>query len=269
MTAKDKPKVVVLGAGWLGQELCLQLQASGCQVEGTRTTANNVYPWSRVLRSEQQQLEHTLSLQQAYWVCAIPPRARKADSNYLATLQQSLELAQQMSAKGFLLCSSTGVYNTDAGHYNEQGELASKASTRINVLRSAEELVLQQGGKVLRLAGLQGPNREPGRFVAGKALSSSSNARVNMVERQDVIDAISSVLMQWQQAQSIYNVCYPAHPTREDYYRYHCQQQGTAMPSFAATDNVDRVIQAQAITELGFSYRYPIYCEGSIPLGSK
>lgn len=257
--------LVVLGAGWLGEALCREAELQGWQIEGTRTQASEMHSWSRQLvLTENGTLAHSISLHNAYWVCAIPPRARHVDSNYLETLEQALLLAKNMSAAGFLLCSTTGVYSTENGEYDEQGKLADKANRRVDILRTAEEMVLNAGGKVVRLAGLQGPGREPGRFVAGKALSSSANGRVNMVHRGDVIAAINTVIARWQDAADIYNVCYPAHPTRQAFYQYHCEKLGTEMPSFASSKEEARIIKAERITELGFAYHHPIVNESEL-----
>ncbi|PCK33508.1 NADP-binding protein [Pseudoalteromonas piscicida] len=251
--------VVVLGAGWLGEAICQKAQLQGWQIEGTRTKPDHSHTWSRqFVLTEQGAIKHSITLKHAYWICAIPPRARQIESNYLETLEQALSLAKQMSAEGFLLCSSTGVYSTAEGEYDEQGELADKSNLRVNILRSAEELVLKSGGKVVRLAGLQGPNREPGRFVAGKALSSSANGRVNMVHRDDVVAAINCIVTYWQQAADVYNICYPAHPTRAAFYQRHCEKLGNPQPSFASSTVQARIIKAERIAELGFEYRYPI-----------
>lgn len=252
--------VVVLGAGWLGEAICQHAQLQGWQVEGTRTQLHHTHPWSRqFVLTEQGQVEHSVTLEHAYWICAIPPRARQVDSNYLNTLEQALSLAKKMSAKGFLLCSSTGVYDTADAEYDEQGALADKSTLRVSILRGAEERVLNSGGKIARLAGLQGPNREPGRFVAGKALSSSANARVNMVHRDDVVAAITSTVAHWQEAADIYNICYPSHPTRKAFYQRHCKRLGNPEPTFASSATQERIIKAERITELGFEYRHAIY----------
>ncbi|MFM9597444.1 hypothetical protein ACKI1O_49920, partial [Streptomyces scabiei] len=89
-------------------------------------------------------------------VCAMPPRSRQHDSNYQATLEHSLKLAKAMNAQGFLLCSSTGVYDPSAKTYDETSNITA-SDERQKRLINAEQSVLKAGGKVLRLAGLVGP----------------------------------------------------------------------------------------------------------------
>ena len=253
----DGMKLVILGAGWLGRQLIEVAKLQGWQVQGTsRNPENHNLPLRKFLYT-QMGLDHDVDLQQAYWVCAIPPKARHANSDYLDTLDAAISLANDLQCRGFLLCSSTGVYPELEGEYFEQSKLDSN-TIRKKILIEAENKVLDINGKVLRLAGLVGPGREPGKFVAGKVLKSSSKAAVNMVHQQDVIDAIVHVLLKWENADSIYNVCYPWHPMRENYYQEKCKKLGTLAPSFEKSTVVKRIINGAAIEQLGFEYKMPI-----------
>ncbi|NOU52781.1 NADP-binding protein [Pseudoalteromonas sp. JBTF-M23] len=252
-------KLVVLGAGWLGKPLCLMAKEKGWQVEGTRTRPAHEEGYERVFCLTNDKLHSNVSLEDAWWVCAIPPRARQKDSNYLSLLNEALSLSKKLNRKGFLLCSSTGVYPNENGRYTEQFDVLSKdVSTRQNILVSGEKQVLSDGGKILRLAGLVGPNREPGRFVAGKQLSSSSQGLVNMVHQQDVLNAIFCIFDNWLQAEDIYNVCHPEHPTRLSYYQEKCDKWGSQMPMFASDERTERIIDGSRISQLGFSYQFDI-----------
>ncbi|WP_350628331.1 NAD-dependent epimerase/dehydratase family protein [Pseudoalteromonas sp. CAL260-MNA-CIBAN-0059] len=249
--------LVVLGAGWLGSALCVNAQQAGWQVQGTHRSAVHEHDFERQFLLENGQLTHQIDLQNAYWVCAIPPRSRHSESNYAQTLTAALTLAKKLNAKGFLLCSSTGVYDQEPGVYSESSDISCTNERQIK-LYEAEEQVLEQNGKVLRLAGLVGPNREPGRFIAGKELNTSAEQVVNMVHQQDVINAIFAVLEHWHQGQSIYNVVNPSHPCKRDYYAQKCQQHGGEMPRFTGADTAERKVLGSAIEALGFSYQYAI-----------
>ncbi len=250
-------KMVVLGAGWLGQALCLKAKGLSWQVQGTHRSSEHEHDFERQFTLEGDKLKQSISLENAWWVCAIPPQSRNPKSNYLATLQAGLELANRLNCKGFILCSSTGVYPNNNGHYNE-ATLIDGYSARQQLLLDAEQLALNAGGKVLRLAGLVGPEREPGKFVAGKTLSSSSLQRVNMVQQQDVIAAIFTMFEHWQKASNIYNIVNPAHPTKASYYQQKCKEMGTQPPTFISHEEGERIIDGSAIESLSFSYQYSI-----------
>ena len=250
-------KLVVLGAGWLGSALIDKAIEANWQVQGTSRNPSSSDAIIRQFTLQEGELIHSVDLEGAYWVCAIPPRARHADSNYLETLSAALKLSDELACKGFLLCSSTGVYSEQDGTYPERGELDCQ-TTRKKILHEAEQRVFDAKGKVLRLAGLVGPNRAPGQFVAGKTLKSSSAAVVNMVHQADVIAAIETVIQNWEKAKAVYNVCHPNHPTRQDYYQQRCAKLGTQPPSFASDIARIRVIDGTAIGSLGFYYQTEI-----------
>ncbi len=69
---------------------------------------------------------------------------------------------------------------------------------------------------ILRLAGLVGPGRHPGRFFAGKTAPDGEHG-VNLVHLEDVIGAIT-LLLQAPKGGHIYNICAPAHPARNVFY---------------------------------------------------
>lgn len=250
-------KIVVLGAGWLGQALCFEAKKLQWDVQGTHRSSEHQFDFHRQFLLEQGKVKHDVSLEKAWWVCAIPPRSRQQQSNYLETLNAGLALADSLHCKGFILCSSTGVYANDNGLYNEASIIECQTD-RQQQLYDAEQAVLKAGGKVLRLAGLVGPQREPGQFVAGKELSSSSEQIVNMVHQQDVINAIFSVITHWPVAQSVYNVVNPAHPTKADYYREKCREKGNPAPTFTSNEVGERIINGEAIKALNFSYQHAI-----------
>jgi len=250
-------KIVVLGAGWLGHALCVQAKHAGWEVQGTHQSDEHSDDFQRQFTLVDGELKHEVDLRDAYWVCAIPPRSRNTQSNYPETLAAALTLAKQLNAKGFILCSSTGVYDQEAGVYSESSDISCTNERQIK-LYDAEEQVLEQGGKVLRLAGLLGPNREPGRFVAGKELNTSSQQVVNMVHQQDVINAIFSVIENFNTGQNIYNVVNPSHPTKANYYAQKCAQHGGEMPTFTSDEVAERKVLGSAIEALGFSYQHTI-----------
>ncbi|MBS3799129.1 NADP-binding protein [Pseudoalteromonas sp. BDTF-M6] len=250
-------KLVIIGAGWLGEALAQEALAQGWQVEAThREQGTQAHERQFALQEDGSQV-HNVSLTDAYWVCAMSPGARRQPSNYQQSLEHALALYQQLNGKGFVLCSSTGIYDQQSGQYDERSAL-SLATARQQRLAQAEQTTLAAGAKVLRLGGLVGPNREPGRFVAGKTLSSHPEDKVNMVHRDDVIAGILTLIQHYPQAQPIYNLVHPSHPSKQNYYQVHCQRRGTQVPQFSAEQPVARVINGGAIEELGFTYGHDI-----------
>jgi len=246
--------VVILGSGWLGSKLSSNLQQIGVNTQETcrsRTLANekSIHYFNV---NNANELNHNINLENAYWVICITPR-----DNYIETLTHAIKLAKNLNMKGFLLCSSTGIYPSEPGEYNESSALKLE-TTRQKLLNQAEQSVLnlQTLGKVVRLAGLIGPNRHPGNFVSGKHLKSSGLATVNMVHQKDVINGIICLLDQWQLSEQVYNLISPEHPTKQDFYHNACSTLKEIPPTFERNDVENRIIDGSKITRLGFEYDF-------------
>jgi len=246
--------VVVLGSGWLGSKLSANLQQIGVVTQETcrskKLAQENSIHYFNV--NNKSDLAHNISLESAYWVACITPK-----DNYIETLEHAIKLATKLKMKGFLLCSSTGIYPSEAGEYNELSDL-SLVTERQKLLNQAEQTILKlaEFGKVVRLAGLIGPKRHPGKFVSGKHLKSSRLATVNMVHQTDVINGIICLLQQWPSSEPIYNLVTPDNPTKQDFYQQACSQLEEQPPSFESNENEVRIINGSKIAQLGFDYQY-------------
>tara|TARA_Y100001978_G_scaffold202616_1_gene224367 strand:- start:2699 stop:3490 length:792 start_codon:yes stop_codon:yes gene_type:complete len=119
------------------------------------------------------------------------------------------------SDKQLIFTSSTGVYkNIDA--VVDENALIDES----NPVFKAEEVIrncFQGRYSILRLAGLLGGSRHPVKYLLNKESISDGMAPVNLIHREDVIRAIK-VLLFSNSSNSTYNICYPDHPTKKDYY---------------------------------------------------
>ncbi|SFD08533.1 hypothetical protein [Pseudoalteromonas denitrificans] len=248
-------KVVILGAGWLGKELMSILHENGVFTQATIRSEQEAQKQKLQFYyvNENLELKHNIDLQDAYWVSCITPK-----SNYVASLEHALKLANKLKMKGFLLCSSTGIYPSEMKVFDEKS-IISHVTNKQKLLEQAEQLVLRLGdkGKVVRLAGLMGRNRHPGQFVAGKRLNASALASVNMLHQKDAIYGIIYLLNHWQHADNIYNLTAPDHPSKQKFYSQACQLLNNMEPSFSHYEVENRIIDGNKITQLGYRYYYP------------
>ena len=115
--------------------------------------------------------------------------------------------------KRLLYVSSTSVYGGAGAMAEDQP--ARPDTARGEQMLAAEQAVLHCGiGDItlLRPAGLYGPGRYPGRFLAGKTCAQGGQG-VNLVHREDVIGIVAQILRQQAWGQ-LFNVCAPLHPSR-------------------------------------------------------
>jgi nucleoside-diphosphate-sugar epimerase len=121
------------------------------------------------------------------------------------------------SLKRVILTSSTSVYPDGIGEVLEK---CSARPTDHGLIQLEYEEALREiyGAKltVLRLAGLLGKNRHPGRFLAGKTDVPNPQSPINMVHQGDVVRFIVELVERDISAEVI-NLCHDNHPTRQVY----------------------------------------------------
>lgn len=256
-------KVVIIGCGWLGQQLGLTLAQAGYQVFGSRQSVaalSQLPPPIRPLLLQlpclQPDSELLAILQDAWLICALPPAVRQqGPEHYPAVLNNLAQLAQQAKVRGVIHCSSSGVYVGLSGEVTEQTplNLAGKAA-----YLAAGEQALQQLKPciTLRLAGLIGPGRHPGRFGCSGTLAGADLA-VNLVHVADIAAFIQLLLTQPHPASDYVNLCCPQHPTKQQFYPQAAAHLGLPAVSFSAADEPARVVSsAHSQAYAGFSYRF-------------
>ncbi len=174
-----------------------------------------------------------------------------------------------------LLCftSSTSVYpQSDGGWVTELAPAEPERETG-RILREAEEIVLQHGGIVARLAGIYGPGRSAllRKMVAGTAVLERDGRFVNQVHRDDVAEALFLLVQYHSEAaareiaaeRSIYNVS-DNHPlTRRECYGWlaatlQCPLPPTVdAPRERKRGNSNKRVSSGKLLRLGWSPRYP------------
>jgi nucleoside-diphosphate-sugar epimerase len=247
---------LIVGCGWLGLPLGTLLVNKGITVYGTyrnpsrATVLESVgivpIPYDGVEVTSIP--EHLRSSNVVLF--AFPP---STSADY--ALQIHL-LSQSMSSKTHcVLLSSTGVYVDVQGVVNEESPVQED-----HPVRKAENAVIESGKPytILRLAGLLGGDRHPINFLAGRHLENGQHP-VNLVQRLDVLSAIQSVIINGA-SNTVFNVVYPSHPSREEYYTKVAKQRGLEYPIFNAQDTIGKSVDGTKIKKvLHFSYMSGLY----------
>ncbi|EKM0374283.1 SDR family oxidoreductase [Cronobacter turicensis] len=264
-------KVAIVGLGWLGMPLALALNARGWQVAGSKTTADGVEA-ARMCGIESYQLEllpemvcDSDDLEALFnadaLVVTLPARRTGGNGEYyLQAVQQVVDSALAHQIPRIIFTSSTSVYGEAEGICKETTP-ANPVTESGRVLRELEQWLHHLPGTsvdILRLAGLVGPGRHPGRFFAGK-MAPNGDHGVNLVHLEDVIGAIT-LLLQSPKGGHIYNLCAPQHPARAEFYPVMARQLGLEPPRFSESPagTKGKLIDGNRIChELGFEYLYP------------
>ncbi len=260
-------RVSVLGCGWLGLPLARELVRRGHGVKGSVTRAEKLEELAAAgIKGYRLELSPTpVGDTESFFdadvlIITLPPKRREpgVGTRYPAQIAAVLEATSESTRLVFT--GSTSVYpdlnrtvtETDAG---AQGEGQVGASGR--AILAAETLLRARGAVILRLAGLYGYDRQPGRSLSGRDVA-GGDARVNLVHRDDVVRVMAQVLEQSVRDVTL-NVCADLHPTRREVYNRQAGHLGFAPPRFVEPHlRGYKLVGSEALkTALGFAFRYP------------
>ncbi|WP_028109811.1 NAD(P)H-binding protein [Ferrimonas futtsuensis] len=251
--------ILVVGAGWLGLPLTAALTQAGHSVTATRRSSDGLKAVA-----ESGAIPLPLDLQQPIpalpqcdlMVLCLPPGRQPDAAPFHERLAPLFDAAAEAGISRVIFTSATSVYGSVRGRVDESAELdgGERAARMLKVeqlLRARFEQVT-----VLRLVGLVGGERHPGRFLAGKSGLLGAKDPVNLVHRDDVVSAILALVEAdlWGET---FNLASPHHPGREAYYRYCAGRLGLAAPSFDSEHHQPRwVVGDKIVQALGWRYRH-------------
>lgn len=265
--------ISIIGCGWLGFPLARFLQEKGFAVKGSTTTpskikelsAINIQPFLLQLQEDgkipKEQSDNLSQLLKAdILVLNIPPGRKNPniEASFLTKIKTLLAGINNSPLQKILFISSTSVYPLQNKWVTEVDALnPSKPSGK--VLLKAEQMLQNCPNvetTILRLAGLYGPNRPAGRFLAGKQNLSNGNGRVNLVHQLDCIEVIHQIVSRgiWNET---FNLCADEHPTRQTFYVKAAEKLGLTPPTFLS-DSVAQycLVSNEKVKEnLGFQFR--------------
>jgi nucleoside-diphosphate-sugar epimerase len=268
MSTNITKSVSIIGCGWLGMPLALELQSRGFKVHGTLRSLSKTEGFiNTTINFYQLDLGQDIfpELKSSFWqsdifIITIPP---SEPSYYCEGISKLIEIIKNQQRKPQIIyTSSTGVYGKGKGLIDETYHANPDRAGAAAVLE-CEKLLLGNNDIfdicMLRLAGLVGPGRAPGRFFAGKKNLSSGSSPVNLVHLDDCI-ALITTLIEKKIKNGIYNVCADLHPTHREFYPEQAIKLGLEAPEYG-TDSPDsdlKIIDNRLLKSvLDYVYIYP------------
>lgn len=244
-------QIIIAGAGWLGRPLALALKDKHNEVTVLSRDDEQVeyFKEQHILVTKVNYLqieplaEH--SKQHKTLIVCIPPVA-----NYGVIL---VELLKAIRPNYVIFSSSTSVYSQPDGEVNEASMLGGNP-----LLQEAESLIIHSEvpNCILRFGGLIGEDRNPASHFSGKHNIPNGGAPVNLIHRNEIIEIISQVIE--SRLTGVYNVVYPSHPTRKEYYEKQCIQRGLLPCTFDSEGNGKIVNGSKISALLNRPYRFSI-----------
>ena len=238
-------KIAILGCGWLGMELGKRLRAENHEVRGSVTRMERmqevrsagIVPYSIKLfeKGIQGDIRSFLAGTNVL-ILDIPPGLRKnPEVNFVKKIRKLMPYIENSYLQKVIFTSSTSVYEDqeDFPTYKENAETDNSNSIAVQ-LRNVELLFLNNekfNTSIIRFGGLIGPQRHPVKYLSGKTGISNPEAPVNLVHKEDCISAVCK-LIELEKDNSVWNLVYPEHPSKEEYYTRIAKERNFEIPEF-------------------------------------
>lgn len=171
----------------------------------------------------------------------VPPGLRKnPEIDFVKKIRNLIPYIEKSYLQKVIFTSSTSVYEDTNEYtvYDETSDTNQNDDTSIQ-LRNVELLFLNNesfNASILRFGGLIGEKRHPINHLSGKDGVKNPDAPINLVHQEDCISAIFK-LIDKPKDNSIWNVVYPEHPRKKEYYTKIALDRGMPAPEFEDSEN--------------------------------
>lgn len=261
-------KISIISCGWLGLPLGEFLAFMGNGVNGATTQISKIITLKQaginpfILKLEPDVNCENLDelIDSELIIINIPPRVAKNGENFHFEQIENLTKQILINFKNKALPKIIFVSSTSV--YPENNQIATELSTinENHVLIKVENLLKNSFDNVniLRLGGLMGYDRQPGKYYAGKPFDNWASG-VNYIHRDDAILLINNLieLNIWNET---FNVCSPIHPTRKEIITKNCKDLGLELPLFTekpSAENYKIISPEKLISQINYQFKYP------------
>ena len=186
-----KPKISILGCGWLGKALAYELIHKGYNVKGSSTSNNNfdklklkgITPFVIDINK----ITDTISdfLLSDILIIAIPSKNISGFENLIIKIEAS-------ELRKVIFISATSVYPNTNGEVTEQTETNNTPLAYIENLFKSNSVFETT---IIRFGGLFGYDRKPGNFVKANKIIQNPEGYVNLIHRDDCIRIIENIII--------------------------------------------------------------------------
>jgi len=271
----EKKRISILGCGWLGFPLAKRLLGSGItsQVKGSTTSEGKLDQFAAagiegylLALNPEAGLDAGVSVpffDSDMIVISVPPRmSQNVAGNYSAQMRMVAEAIRKSAAMDVIFISSTGVYrdlSQTAVEWDVQLPGQSAQPEMVAAENAIAALRPQKTVTILRLSGLLGYNRIPGKYVRGQKDMTTGDVPVNYIHRDDAAGIIQAIIQQGIQNET-FNITAPFHPTRSEVYVDSCMQFGWEAPTFKTPEEQPtfKLISGDKfLKSYQYEFRYP------------
>jgi nucleoside-diphosphate-sugar epimerase len=187
------PRALIAGCGYVGEAAANRFHELGWEVEGWTASVESAAKLSNRPYPVRAIDVTNFVASESFDVVIHCVSSRGGDENEYRRLyfEGAQNLLCAFPTATLLFTSSTSVYAQTGSSLVDEESPAEPRHAKGQILREAEELVLNAGGIVLRLGGIHGPGRSffLTRFLEG-AVSAQGDRLINQVHRDDIVSAL-------------------------------------------------------------------------------
>ena len=271
------PRILIAGCGYVGEATADLFHSAGWNVEGWVHSQESAARLSikqysvRVLDfSKRSEVAKCAAAFDAVIHCA-SSRGGDAEAYRQIYLNGARHLLETFSQAKILFTSSTSVYaQRDSSWVTEESETKPLRETG-QILLEVEQLILEKGGIVARLAGIYGPRRSAllSKFLNGTATIDPNNDRfVNQVHRDDIASALFLLLNREAHASpQIYNVVDDQPLLQSECFAWLARRLNRPLPPTRKSEqprkrgNTNKRVSNAKLRRLGWTPHYPTFAD--------
>ncbi|WMI68139.1 NAD(P)-binding domain-containing protein [Mangrovimonas sp. YM274] len=239
-------KISILGCGWLGLALAIDLIDKGYEVYGSTTSntkikelaKNGIKPFLINISDSNLNIQEFLASD----VLII-----SITSKSIADIKTLIMNIEKSKIQKIIFISSTSVYPFTNSIVTEETDTSNTPLAEIEKLFLANSSFKST---IIRFGGLFGYNRKPGNFIKPNKPVENPEGYVNLIHRDDCIQIIEQIILNdvWNE---IFNACADSHPKRRDFYLKETKKVGNTSIVFNENSkNEYKIVSSQKLKNL-------------------
>jgi len=248
----ERNKISILGVGWLGKPLAIELLNRGYEIKASTTSTSKLNELKKLstkpylIDIDNLNFTDNSFFDAEVLIINIP-------SKNIAGFKHLIEEIKKSNLRKILFVSSTSVYP------NTNGIITEKTPTINSPLAEIEDLFFENTlfqTTILRFGGLFGYDRKPGRFFKNGRIVKSPQGFVNLIHRDDCIQIICKIIENelWNET---LNACCDSHPSRKEFYQKETNKLGKKIKFDDNSDNNYKIIDSRKlIDKLNYEFIY-------------
>jgi nucleoside-diphosphate-sugar epimerase len=248
-----KKRISILGCGWLGKALAVQLIQNDYDIKGSSTSISKLKELqtkginSFIIDINNNTIDISNFLSSDILIIAIPSKIINDFKNLLLEIEKS-------QLRKVIFISSTSVYLNTNEIVTEESPISNSSLSEIENIFRANTLL---DTTIIRFGGLFGYDRKPSNFIKTNKEIENPEGYINFIHRDDCVQIIEKIIVNdvWN---ITLNACADSHPKRRDFYKKELKKIGVTSPSFNEDAlNAYKIISNEKLkTLLNYKFKY-------------